>query len=233
MMSASYAQTKPSLPIEGVASMTSQHNPSLPLAETGFACLLNISSRSSTIIKGLQELVSLTTDILGLGCGTPSQAELYSFTVRRTYTEWGLSTIEPSSETKLEAAIKSCCRLSAQIYVNIVLRKMEVRYAVLPYLANKLKNTLDQTDVDVMWEDKAELLTWVLFQGGVVATEEGIRKWYVSYLVFCSKHLGLQTWNDVVELLGKFLWVSLELEKHCKALWYEIVVGLSDFETSE
>jgi hypothetical protein len=233
MLSASYAQTKPSLPIEGVSSMTFQHNPSLTLAETGFACLLNISSPSSPIIKGLHELVSLTTDILGLGCGTPSQAELYSFTGRRTYTEWGLSAIEPSSENKLEAAIKSCCRLSAQIYVNIVLRKMEVGYAILHHLVNRLKKALSQTDLDSIWEDKAELLTWVLFQGGAVATEEGTRKWYVSHLVSCSKHSGLQTWNDVVGLLRRFLWVSLELEKHCKTLWYEIAVGLSDIETSE
>jgi hypothetical protein len=231
MISASYAQTKPSLPIDGLSSMTFQHNPSLPLAKTGFACLLGISSPSSPMIKGLQELVSLTTDIRGLGCGTPSQAELYSFTGRRTYTEWELSTIEPSFETKSDAAIKNCCRLSAQIYVNIVLRKMKVGYAVLPHLANKLKNALDRTDLNSMWEDKSELLTWVLFQGGAVATE-GLSKWYVSHLVSCSKHSGLQTWNDVVGLLERFLWVSLELEKHCKPLWYEIVVGLSDPETS-
>jgi hypothetical protein len=233
MMSSSYAQTKPSLPIEGVSSMTSQHNPSLPLAETGFACLLNISSPSSPMIKGLQELVSLTTDIRGLSSGTPSQAELYSFTGRRTYTEWGLSTFEPSSETKLEAAVKSCCCLAAQIYVNIVLRKMEVGYAVLPHLANKLKNSLYQTDLDSMWKDKAGLLMWVFFQGGAVATEEAIRTWYISHLVSYFRHSGLQTWNDVIRLLGRFLWVSLELEKLCKPLWYEIAIGLSDFETCE
>jgi hypothetical protein len=233
MMSSSYAQTKPSLPIEGVSSMTSQHNPSLLLAETGFACLLDISNPSSPMIKGLQELVSLTTDIRGLGCETPSQAELYSFTGRRTYIEWGLSSIERNSETILEAAIKSCCCLSAQIYVNIVLRKMEVGYAVLPHLANKLKNALDQTDLNSLWEDKSELLIWVSFQGGAVTTEEGLRKWYISHLVSCFRHSGLQTWNDVIGLLGSFLWVSPEREKHCKPLWYEIAVGLSDFETSE
>jgi hypothetical protein len=110
---------------------------------------------------------------------------------------------------------------------------MEVGYAVLPHLATRLKNALDQTDLDSMWEDKAELLMWLLFQGGAVATEEGTRNWYISHLVSCFRHSGLQTWNDVIGLLGRFLWVSLELEKHCKPLWYEIAIGLSDLEASE
>jgi hypothetical protein len=235
MLSASYAQTKPSFPIEGLSSMTSQNNPSTPLAETGFACLLDISNPSSPIIKGFQELVSLTTDIRSLGDRTPSGTELISFTGRRTWTEWAMSALDSNfnDENMETMAVINCCRLSAQIYANIVLRKMELGYAVLPHLANNLNNTLCQTDLNSMWEDRAELLTWCLFQGGAVAMESGIRKWYVSHLVPCSKLLGLQAWNDVLALLEKFLWVSPELERHCKPLWYEIAIGLSDFETIE
>lgn len=85
MISAISAQTKLTLPIDGVLSMTLQHNPSLPLTLTGLACLLNISSPSSPMIKGLQELVCLAADIRVLGWRFPSAAELYSFTERRTY----------------------------------------------------------------------------------------------------------------------------------------------------
>lgn len=141
--------------------------------------------------------------------------------------------MDPCSATGDEEAIKSSSRLSAQIYANIVLRKMGVGYAVFPYLTNKFKSALCQTDLDSIWEDKAELLTWALFQGGAVATEESMRKWHVSQLVSFFRHLGVETWNDAFGLLENFLWVSPELERYCKPLWYEIAIVLSDFETTE
>jgi hypothetical protein len=225
------------LPVDGLSSFFSQENPSIPLAETGFSQLLEITNPSLLTIRGFQELISLTTEIRMLGGGRTSAAELYSFTGRRTWVEWALSSLESDLSSKIrevtDLGVETCCRLAAQIYVNIVLRKMDQGHAVLSHLTNKLNSSLFQTDLSSMWEEKPELLTWALFQGGAVAIEPESRKWYVSHLVHYSKHLGLRTWNDVFQLLEKFLWPSPEIEKRCRPLWYEIALGLSDFETSE
>jgi hypothetical protein len=222
MLSASYAQTTPSLPVDRLSSLIPQQSPPVPFAETGFSQLLEISKPSSLTIRGFQELISITTELQMLGGGKPSAAELYSFTGRRTWTEWALSSLESDSSSEsrevTDLGVETCCRLAARIYVNIVLRKMDQGHAVLSHLTNKLKNTLCQTDLSSMWDEKPELLTWTLFQGGTITTEAETRKWYVSHLVHCSKHLGLQTWNYVFQLLEKFLWASVEIEKRCKPL---------------
>ncbi|KAE9376158.1 hypothetical protein N431DRAFT_210257 [Stipitochalara longipes BDJ] len=237
MLSAYYAQTTPSFPVNGLSALISHQSPSVSLAETGFCWLLEISNPSSLIIRGLHELVSFITEVRMLSGARLSAEVLYSFTGRRTWIEWALSSLEsnPSldSDESIHSGIKICCRLAARIYINIVLRKMDQGHALLSHLACRLKGTLCQTDMGSRWEGKSELLTWTLFQGGAAAVEPGTRKWYVSHLVSCSQVLGLQIWNNVFQLLEKFLWASPEIERHFKPLWYEIVLSLSHFETSE
>jgi hypothetical protein len=222
-----YTRTRPILPIEDLPLITNREEKSSSSIETtGFKPLLENLNNFSPLIQSLQELISLTTDIRKLRGLLTSHTQLFSFTARRSWVEWSLSTSENSG-------IENCVRLGALIYTNIVLRKMPCASAVLQRLTKELKNLLYDTDFGTDWEGKRLLLLWVLFQGGAAATEEETRKWYLAHLVRECHELRLQTWSEVHGILDGFLWARCDLVKRCRPLWCEIVIGLSSFQDIE
>lgn len=237
MLCATYNGRRPHLPADILSVTISRENPSLPVAATGFACLLKLSSSSSSIVPILQELISLAAEIQSIQTTRPSDHDLMLFTARRSWIEWKLSTLlfsHNSSNTETATThIENCCRLAAHIYINIVLRLMPPAAAVFTYLADELKDALKQTNLKSLWEGNAELLMWILFQGGAAATDEKTKDWYLSHLVPVFKYLWLQTWAEVYQLLSTFLWVRCSLARRCKPLWSEITVRLSRLEGAE
>lgn len=221
MLSAIYTRTRPIIPVDEL-SLISNRQDTPTLVTTGFNSLVESSSAFSPITKSLQELVSLTSDIRTLRGVLPSHNELFSFTARRSWVEWSLSTLR-------NPGIENCVRLAALIYSNIVLRKMPCASAVLSHLTNELRLASDDIDLAANWENKTELLLWVLFQGGAAATEEQMRNWYLGHLSRVCKVLGVQTWNDIFEILDSFVWARCDLVKRCKPLWCDIAVGMSSF----
>jgi hypothetical protein len=225
MLSAIYTRTKPIILVDELSLLSDK--PYTPtLATTGFNSLLQHSYEITPIIQSLQELVSLTSDIRALSGILPAHDELYSFTARRSWIEWSLSMID-------SPGIENCVRLAALVYINIVLRKMPCASAVLSHLANELRLALEGTNLESNWEEKVELLLWVLFQGGAATTKDETRKWYFVHLVHVCSILGLQNWKEVDEILNSFVWARCDLVERCKPLWCEIVVGLSNFYSIE
>jgi hypothetical protein len=213
MLSGRYTRTKPILPIDDLTLVNSSHelSSSSSLATTGFRNLLRALSNFSPLIQSLQELLFLTGEVRSLRRVLASHDQLLSFTARRSWVEWSLSASE-------YFGIEDCVRLAALIYTNLVLRKMHCASAVLHHLMNDLKNALNDTSLPVDWEEKKLLLLWVLFQSGVAATEEDAGKWYLARLVRECHELGLQTWNQVMDILDSFLWAGVILSSdasHC------------------
>jgi hypothetical protein len=237
MLSSTYTHIKPYLPVDELSVIKSNQEHILSLSSTGFQTLLQPSGSFSPFIQILQELLSLTTEIRNMRGVRPLDNEMLSFTARRSWIEWAFSTLpsDPNSEdAELEnCGIENCCRLTALIYINIVLRKMPCKSAVLSHLTKELSYALAKTNLKSYWGGKIELLTWVLLHGGAAATDVELKTWYLSFLVSVSWILGLQTWEDVLGNLNKFLWVRCDLVKRCKPLWCEIALSLSTFDSNE
>lgn len=222
MISATFTRTKPIIPVKELSliRIPQRHT---NWATTGFYPLVQTASAFSSLIQGLEELVTLTSDIRACRGVLPSHDELFSFTARRSWIEWSLSASDSTG-------IQDCVRFAAMIYINIVLRKMPCASVVLSHLTSELRIALNETDFESTWENKTELLLWVLFQGGAAATEHEMRKWYLARMVRVCSVLGYQTWSEVFEMLDGFLWARCDLIKRCKPLWLEIAVGLSNFD---
>jgi hypothetical protein len=225
-MSATYTRTLPFFSTTSLSFLPSQRTDYVLLARTGFRGFLGSTYKLSPTIQSLQELVTLTTEVRNIRNVRPSDTDLFAFTARRSLIEWGLSIIPNNSSDGIE----NCCRLTALIYTNIVLRKMPSASAVLSHFTNELRFALECTDLSSLWGSSTELLMWILFQGAAAAIGAEIKKWYLSHLVSVCQCLGLQTWKEILQVLDTFLWAGCDIVKRRKVLWCEIVVGLETVE---
>jgi Fungal specific transcription factor domain len=234
---ANYSQSTPLLTVANPFNLVSQSRHVIPLATTSFASILDSPHFSPTIIEALQDLVSFTCDVRSWRGIRPPNEEVASFTSRRAWIEWKLSTLNQNHNSQQETAktygLENCVKLAMLIYINIVLRKMPSTSAELLYLTEEMKTALETADFEPFWGVHIKLFTWVLFHGGAAATEAGTRKWYVKQLVEVCRVLNIWSWESVSECLSGFLWVRCTLVHRIKPLWYETVVGLSIFEVAD
>jgi hypothetical protein len=91
-------------------------------------------------------------------------------------------------------------------------------YAVL---VEKLKVYITRLDgsVDGLKNEYLELALWLTCMVGVMHLETGNRRWYNSHLELTAASLGLQNWDDVHDVLRKFLWIQWVHEQPSKELW--------------
>jgi hypothetical protein len=83
---------------------------------------------------------------------------------------------------------------------------------------------LQQADSDLVWDDRRDLLTWLLHIGGAFAPTGTIRSDYAVLLHSnCSTRLkGLYTsWPELLEILKQFIWSEKAFKEQVKAFWEE------------
>ena len=207
---------QPSRPIE-TASLT----------DTGFQSLVASSDLNAPIIGIVEELFSLTREVLRLRNVRLTPEERKSTTSRRARVERALYTTQFDSFSR-GGEIQHCIRLAALIYACFVYRRMPTGSAILSGFAKQLQFELEKTKEFIMWEGRLESILWISFLGGVaVPVWDNVRKsWYTSWLATLCEQLRIYEWDKILNILERYLWSEEDLKHCCKSLWSNVVINI-------
>jgi hypothetical protein len=65
-------------------------------------------------------------------------------------------------------------------------------------------------------------VAWLPVIGGVISFNTAERDWFVGYLVPAVTELGLNSWEDMNQVLERVLWVQTINELKFRRLWEEV-----------
>lgn len=76
----------------------------------------------------------------------------------------------------------------------------------------------------MIWDERQELLAWLIHIGGAFAPAGTIRSDYISLLLLnrSTRLRGLYTsWPDLLAILNQFIWSEKAYQSQVKAFWEE------------
>lgn len=131
-----------------------------------------------------------------------------------------------------DLAVYELCRLSAIVFQIVVLlpNLHAVTSVTRPY-AQRLIRCLEYGEeclsLPQVWEHR-DFLLWVTMLGLWLCKDTNLRDWFIDFL---TRHVKSSLpwkekyadapWQDVAEVLSKFLWLQSECEVPCRNLWEE------------
>ncbi len=116
----------------------------------------------------------------------------------------------------------SFCILAGYIYLYIFLRKIPAESSIYMWMTTLLRQDFNRLDPQVLGYFPSELLFWVLFVGGLVASNKNDQDWFTEKLGEVSKKLELKSLRDVRKCLKKLSWVVSNEGVRCQVLWDKI-----------
>jgi hypothetical protein len=202
--------------LSGFGADTSTINESLDLIELDSVSVVLDSLRSLTTLmisphsQWRVGAVKKPTIVHDMALKLELQAIALSHRLRR-----GSGECEPNMLTSFHIAMN--------IYISAVVRIVPMGCACLDFMANQLKLTLQALDVaGSPYQHPPDLLLWVLFIGGVVATT--VRPWFREQLAQTCMIGNISTWDKARSILRTFPFVKhrrFDCESHCRKLWDE------------
>ncbi|KFY94549.1 hypothetical protein V501_01903 [Pseudogymnoascus sp. VKM F-4519 (FW-2642)] len=115
------------------------------------------------------------------------------------------------------------CRLAAMMYcIHVVFptpRSLHGRKMLLPLM----KEAIQRIDLLMASEELAELVLWCVVIGGIAASGQDVRSWFLIQRNILSTELRLTEWSEVKIVMRKFAWVDSACDPGGKALWNETV----------
>ncbi|ORY17220.1 hypothetical protein BCR34DRAFT_621944 [Clohesyomyces aquaticus] len=115
-----------------------------------------------------------------------------------------------------------CCHLAAYL-CSAMLRCRIWRTSTVPsHLSFQLLCKLQESNNDVIWEGRTDILAWMLYIGGAFAPTGPIRSDYASLL-----HLNQSTrirwlytsWPELLAILKQFIWSEKAFQSQVKGFW--------------
>ncbi|KAF2818020.1 putative N-ethylmaleimide reductase [Mytilinidion resinicola] len=123
-----------------------------------------------------------------------------------------------------QSSISECCHLAAYL-CSAMLRCKLWRASTIPsHLSLQLLCKLQQANNDLVWDDRPDLLAWLLHIGGAFAPTGPIRSEYVVLLHLnrSTRLRGLYTsWPELLAILKQFIWSEKAFMSQVKAFWEE------------
>ncbi|KAE9373019.1 hypothetical protein N431DRAFT_314210, partial [Stipitochalara longipes BDJ] len=131
-----------------------------------------------------------------------------------------LSLIAETSNTPARA-YEQCCCLAVLVYHHLHFKPYVFLTGAEGMLLGRLKQALEQTDLDAYWGEDIQLLLWVSVTA--TAVEDVTRDWFVDLLKRVRKTLipkpGLKRMKSI---LTRFLWNERTSNPACDKLYKEI-----------
>jgi len=134
-----------------------------------------------------------------------------------------------TSQLTVHQCIHELCRLSSLIYLHVGLRDFSPRVAVLKFLKIQFMELYNAGEIssyrlgrDYTSELQPEVLLWVLCMCGTLWLDAGEKSWFASRISGIVIEVGLETWQEVENLLVKFLWMRGMCAGPCRPLWSEV-----------
>ncbi|KAF2476210.1 putative N-ethylmaleimide reductase [Lindgomyces ingoldianus] len=107
------------------------------------------------------------------------------------------------------SSISECCHLAAYLCSAMLRCKLWRASTVPSHLSLQLLCKLQQTNNDLVWDDRLDLLAWLLHIGGAFSPTGTIRSNYVVLLHLnrSTRLRGLYTsWLELLTILKQFIW---------------------------
>jgi hypothetical protein len=93
------------------------------------------------------------------------------------------------------------------------------------HLSLQLLCKLQEANNDLVWDDRPDLLAWLLHIGGAFAPPGTIRSDYVV-LLHMNRNTRLrglyESWPELLAILKKFIWSEKAFMSQVKAFWEEV-----------
>ena len=113
-------------------------------------------------------------------------------------------------------------RISALIYVNLVLRNGSLKEGLLSSLKLQLVKvfeTAEANDPNLQYRRKFSL--WCFVMGGIVSVSEAEEHWFAERIVQTMRNMGISDWSEVEEALIELVWVDT-LRTSAWKLWQRV-----------
>lgn len=115
------------------------------------------------------------------------------------------------------------CRLAALMYcIHVVFptpRSLQARRKLLPLL----KEAIQGIDLLMASKEMVELVLWCVVIGGIAASGQDERPWFLRELHILSTILRLAEWSEVKVIVKRFAWVESACDSGGEALFTETV----------
>ncbi|KAJ5662159.1 uncharacterized protein N7477_009775 [Penicillium maclennaniae] len=169
-----------------------------------------------------EEFVEVLKDVFALQCIRDSTFFGKEDVITISYIDNHQASIQPRLVSLPTVSLVSdFCHLAAYLCLTM-LRCKTWRTSTIPLL-HKLQQAID----DLVWNDRPDLLAWLLHIGGALAPSGAIRSVYVEILQ--SEHGSrlqdlYKSWPELLELLRQFIWSDKASKSQVKAFWNESLV---------
>jgi len=114
-------------------------------------------------------------------------------------------------------------RLVSLVFDVGILVPMSPILGLIGRLVRWIKASLECIDLENVYDERVELLVWILFVGGVAA--KGMmseRTWFVVRICGLLQRQGMKSWPEIRQLLRSFVWVSDAMDEEAIDLWNNI-----------
>ncbi|KAF2491838.1 hypothetical protein BU16DRAFT_129786 [Lophium mytilinum] len=122
------------------------------------------------------------------------------------------------------SSISECCHLAAYLCSTMLRCKLWRASTIPSHLSLQLLCKLQQANYDLLWDDRPDLLAWLLHIGGAFAPTGTIRSDYVV-LLHSNRSTRLQglytSWPELLAILKQFIWSDSAFMSQVKAFWEE------------
>ena len=217
-----YASTPPRFQISPISSKIPvvDQDPFLPADESeSWHTSFNLSDQFWDLVKSINDLVQVLESSRGT-LVSPSIIEHYDH--QRAWIASRLLSLIAETANIPARAYEQCCYLATLVYHFVHFKPYTFMTSVEGMLLGKLKQALEETDVDAYWGDDIELLLWISFTAAGV--EDAMRDWFVELLKRVRKALipkpGLKRLKFI---LSKFLWNERTSSLACDKLYKKLV----------
>jgi hypothetical protein len=152
---------------------------------------------------------------------TATKDSIEHFASRRSAIEYQLLTLDLEDE-KVAAAATECCRIAAQIFVNMVFRKMSPGSIIHHRLSVRLRSAIIAFDKDHASQHATSILLWASVLGYLALKPGPMRFWFAGWVSHCVSELDICELEELRYQLCKITWLDPILRDPCREMWDEL-----------
>jgi hypothetical protein len=112
--------------------------------------------------------------------------------------------------------ICECLRVAALLFFTAVNEERPSESAMVQSLGAQLKGRLELINLTICLEEYGEELLWIVF--GAYRVRNVLRNWFAELLPAIYARLGIETWEECLAILKKFLWLD-RIAQPSRDLW--------------
>lgn len=176
----------------------------------------HLRTNLQAVFIGMSNLARLMNDVCAGRC---PRIKSYVFLDTVILLGYRLIQVSPLSGPRQLSCLENAVHVGLAVYITAFLRGLDMKVTEVPLIFN-LARLVAQNHVGCEQVDK-EVILWILFLGRVSAFGEADDEWLIPKMAGILSSLGIDSWEGVNKVLGKFPWVGDVHGKSGQELWYK------------